>query len=125
MTHRFLGRADFIGVITLDKPKYDGVAVYMDGREWIVPALSLRQFREHYVNLFLDPKVTPENYHEFLIARIPVILAALQRNYPDVTEEQLLDMIDLRTFIMLMGAIQDRSGLRPAPPGEERPVAPR
>jgi hypothetical protein len=75
------------------KPKYDGVTVYMDGKEWVVPALSVRQFRQHYQTL-LDSDITPENYPVKMAERLSIVLAAMQRNYPEITEEQLLDMID-------------------------------
>jgi len=90
----------------------------MDEREWIVPAFSLRQFRIHHPTL-ADTNITPETYSDFLERRVPVILAAMQRNYPDLTEEQLVDMIDLKSFVEIIRAIQNLSGLRPAAqPGE-------
>jgi hypothetical protein len=103
------------------KPKYDGVTVYMDGKEWVVPALSVRQFRQHYQTL-LDSDITPENYPVKMAERLSIVLAAMQRNYPEITEEQLLDMIDLRSFLTIWLAIQSASGLRPATPGESQPV---
>jgi hypothetical protein len=113
------------GGVTLEttngKPKYDGVGVYMDGKEWVIPALSVRQFRQHYQTL-LDSDITPENYPMKMAERISIVLAAMQRNYPEITEEQLLDMIDLRSFLTIWLAIQSASGLRPATPGESQPV---
>jgi hypothetical protein len=100
------------------KPKYAGVPVYMDGREWIIPALSLRQFREHYETLRKTDDLAEENWKEILQTRLPIVLLAIQRNYPDMTEEQLLDMIDLNTFLTVVKAIASASGLRPAQPGE-------
>ena len=99
------------------KPKFEGVPVWMDGQEWTIPPLSVRQFRAHYTTL-LDTDVTPENWQEKVESRLPILLAAVQRNYPDVTEEQLLDMLDLKTFNVAMQAIANASGLRAAKPGE-------
>lgn len=101
----------------MDKPKYDGTAVYMDGREWIVPALSVRQFREHHQTLSVSYNVA-DDYAAYLKERLPIALAAMQRNYPELTEEQLLDMLDLKTFLDVWRAIQNVSGLRSATPGE-------
>jgi hypothetical protein len=106
----------------MEKPKFDGVPVYMDGRQWIVPALSVRQFREHLQTLS-TPYAAGEDYAAFLQDRLPIALAAMQRNYPELTEEQLLDMLDLKTFLVVWRAIQNASGLRPAEPGESQPVA--
>lgn len=99
------------------KPRFEGITVYMDGREWVIPPLSVRQFRTYYSTL-LDTDVTPENWQQKVEAKLPIVLAAIQRNYPDITEEQLLDMLDLKTFTMVMAAIANASGLRAARPGE-------
>lgn len=104
------------------KPKYEGVSIYMDGREWVIPTLSVRQFRQHY-KLLLDTDVTVENWQDKVAERIPLILAAMSRNYPEVTEEQLLDMLDLRSFNAVLLAISNASGIRRAQPGESGPAA--
>lgn len=100
-----------------NRPKYDGVTVYMDGKEWVIPPLSVRQFREHYQTL-LDTDITPENFQSKIADRLPIVLAAINRNYPDVTPEQLLDMLDLGTFKQVIGAIANSGGIRAAKPGE-------
>ena len=104
------------------KPKYEGVPVWMDGREWIIPPLSLGQFRKHHGTL-TNLDATPQNWEELIATRTPIILGAIQRNYPDVTEEQLLEMIDLRTYREILEAIMHSSGMRAAQPGESQPVA--
>ena len=104
------------------KPKYDGVRVWMNGKEWIVPALSLSQFRRHHCTL-TNTDLKPQDWQEPISSRIPIILEAIQRNYPEMTEQQLLDMIDLRTYRTIFDAIIHASGLRAALPGEEQPVA--
>jgi hypothetical protein len=99
------------------KPKYAGMPVYMDGQEWIVPALSVRQFRDYHQTLSVPYKVD-DDYAAYLKERLPIALAAMQRNYPELTEERLLDMLDLKTFLEVWRAIQNVSGLRPANEGE-------
>jgi hypothetical protein len=101
----------------LDKPKYEGVPVYMDGKEWVIPALSVRQYREHQ-KLLQDGDVTQENLHDYIVARVPLIGAAMRRNYPELTDEQVMDMLDLRTVVRVIQAIGFQTGLRPAQPGE-------
>lgn len=101
----------------ITKPKFEGIPVYMDGRVWTIPPLSVRQFRAHYETL-LDTDVTTENWREKVLMKLPVILAAIQRNCPEVTEEQLLDILDLKTFNLVVQAIANASGLRQAKPGE-------
>jgi hypothetical protein len=112
----------FLDNSTNGKPKYEGVPIWMDGKEWIIPPLSLGQFRKHHDTL-TNVEATPQDWQELIASRLPIILGAVQRNYPELTEEQLLDMIDLRTYNAILGAIMHSSGMRPAQPGESQPVA--
>lgn len=100
-----------------EKAKFDGISVYMAGKDWTIPPLSVRQFRTHYRTL-LDTDITAENFVEKIGSRLPIVLLAIQRNYPDVTEEQLEDMLDVNTLPLVIGAIARSSGIRPAKPGE-------
>lgn len=52
------------------KPKYEGASVYMDGKEWIVPALSLRQFRDYHQTLSIPYNVN-DDYAAYLNERLP------------------------------------------------------
>ena len=107
-----------------EQTKYRGVPVYFDGKEWIVPPLSVRQFRDNLA-LLTKPvgEVNAANAVERMNAFVPAIGLALRRNYPDVTDEYLLDALDLRTFIETLMAVQTASGLKVAKPGEAPPVA--
>jgi len=42
----------------------------------------------------------------------------MQRNYPDLTQEQLEDMLDAANIVPIIQAISRGSGMRPAKPGE-------
>jgi len=110
----------------LDSPtevKYRGIAVFFDGREWIVPPLSVRQFRDN-IKLLTEPvgEVNPDNAVERMSRFVPVIGMALRRNYPDVTDDHLLDALDISTFGEVMRAVQAASGMKVARPGEARPA---
>lgn len=102
-----------------EQVKYRGVPVFFDGREWIVPPLSVRQFRDNLA-LLTQPigEVTPENAVERMDKFVPIIGMALRRNYPDVTDGWLLDALDLRTFVEATLAMQTASGMKAAQPGE-------
>lgn len=105
------------------RPKHRGVPVEIAGEEWIIPALSIRHFREFHKKLFDPHAVTVENLPDTISERLPIVLLAIQRNYPEVTHDELLDLLDLPTFLAVVQAIAEASGLRPAPPGERAPVA--
>lgn len=106
--------------------KYRGVAVFFDGQEYIVPPLSVRQFRDN-LKLLTEPvgEVTGENAVERMTKFIPVIGLALRRNYPELTDDRLWDLLDLNTFIQALLAVHKASGMKERAPGEERPVAAR
>jgi hypothetical protein len=105
--------------------KYRGVPIYFDGKEWMVPSLSVRQFRDN-VQLLSQPvgELTPENMAAKMEKFVPVIGMALRRNYPDITDDHLLDALDLSTFADAIRAVQAASGMKKggSSPGEAAPV---
>jgi hypothetical protein len=102
--------------------KFRGVPVFFDGREWIVPSLSVRQFRD---NLDLLSGVVertsaadPKQIVAMMNDLVPVIGLAIRRNYPEVTDDQLFDVLDISTFTQAIRAVQGASGMKAAQPGE-------
>jgi hypothetical protein len=95
-----------------------GATVAMGGREWTIPPLTLGQLRR------LMPKIRQlsepeERIGETQIAVIvEIVAAALQRNYPDVTEEMVESLLDLGNAGSVLNAVLTGSGLRP----RERPL---
>lgn len=103
--------------------KFAGVAVFMNGKNWIVPSLSVRQFKDNVKFLTKDfGEVSAENFGEKVDELIPVILLALKRNYPDITADDLLDMLDLSTLPLVVQAVAAASGMKKVAPGEPQPV---
>ena len=94
-----------------------GVPIEMGGRDWIVPPLTVRQLRDLKAEreLFSRDDVSED---EMLPAGARIILAALQRNYPDTTAEALDELLDMGNFREVLGAVLTGSGLRPAVSGE-------
>jgi len=107
-------------------PKYRGVPVFFDGREFIVPPLSVRQFRDNLA-LLTEPigELTAENAVQRMNKFVPVIGMALRRNYPELSDEHLFDALDLSTFVEALVAVQKASGMKAGAPGEAHPVAAR
>jgi hypothetical protein len=108
------------------KPPYSGVEVYMGGKVWVIPGLSVKQFRLYKGTLaelgeIGDRLGATETFDKV----IPIVTAALQRNYPDVTDEQVEEMLDMNTFKVVMGAVATGSGLRQLNPGESQPDPPK
>lgn len=93
-------------------PRFEGEIVNLAGTDYTVPALSLRQVRELASKLEkLDAEATGMPAAEQMEAVVDVLHAALSRNYPDMTKEQVLDLIDLGNMTSLVKAAMRTSGL--------------
>lgn len=126
---------------TQSQAKYRGIPVWIDGREYIIPSLSVSQFRNHieglnqYLADALNAKIdaasaSPEDAAKAIQAMtngmnrlVPVIGLAMRRNYPDITDEWLFDNLDLYSWVECVRAVQASSGMRPLRPGESQPAA--
>lgn len=99
------------------KLRFPGVPVYMNGQNYYIPSLTVRDFRSNYDLLIsaAEPNGTPlQVFDKFL----PIVLLAINRNYPEVTMEQLEEWLDLHTFIQALQAVQNASGMKAVSEGE-------
>lgn len=99
--------------------KIPGTALNLGGHDFIVPPLNLNQV-QHFGSVFESPPKADNFVQEFENA-LPIIIAAMQRNYPDFTEEDARALIDVGNFRDVVEAIVDSSGLVKA--GEARPAS--
>ena len=98
---------------------YAGTKIYFASQDWVVPSLSVAQFQDYYETLTASSELTGfEAIKARFDAFIPIIGAALRRNYPDVKDTDLHEQLDLRTFNLCLKAVQNASGLVEATPGE-------
>ncbi len=85
-----------------DTPEYEGQLIRIGKREYTVPALSFQQLQK-----FEDEIAAIENDLQAAIAarknplsifrrQLPIIHAAISRNYPQLKLEDLADQLDLR-----------------------------
>ena len=103
--------------------KIPGRALNMGGRELVLAPLTLDQVQE------FEPTMTrladsSKPLREMLADFLPVILASLQRNYPDITLEDVRALVDVGNFKEATEAIVDISGYKRVAPGETLPAAP-
>lgn len=96
--------------------KFLGVPVFMNGQNYYIPSLSTRQFRENEENL--TKVIEGETANQQFARLIPVVGLAFRRNYPEVTDDQLEDWLDLRTFKLAIRAMQDAAGVEAVSAGE-------
>jgi hypothetical protein len=100
--------------------KYPGIPVRIGGQEYLVPSLTLRQFRANYEALATPTGdlATLEAIDARYKTILPVILIALQNNYPEMTLDDLYDGITLDNFALVLGAVNGASGMRSMTLGE-------
>lgn len=106
--------------MTQSEPRYQGVPVFVAGEMLLVPSLSMLQFQQFFEPLKAGWSGGEDQaaFDEGLATYIPIIGAALRRNYPEITDQDLLQNLDLLTFGVMVKAVQNASGLRPVTPGE-------
>jgi len=94
----------------------DGAEIKMGGKLWVVPALSFKQVKRLLPTMGRvgSGNVTPENMGDMA----EVVHAALSRNYPDVTLDDVEDMLDLSNALSLFLAVMGQSGMEMRQQGE-------
>lgn len=97
---------------------FDGATVRMGGRDWTVPPLTFRQLRRLQPQLERLARINAAATPEQIGAVSEIVQAALSRNYPDITVDEVEDMLDLGNAGRVIAAILSSSGLVP---GEARP----
>lgn len=91
---------------------FEGVKVTLGRQTYIVPALTIRQVRQHRATLnAMSALATREPTEDEIGGMIDVAHAALSRNYPDMDKAQLEDVVDLNNLKHLMAAVVGQSGL--------------
>ena len=96
----------------------DGVIVRMGGRDWTVPPLTFSQLRRLQPELERLSRISPAATPEQIAAVSEIVRTALSRNYPELTQAEIEDMLDLGNAARVIAAILTGSGLVP---GEARP----
>lgn len=98
-----------------------GVLRNLGGVDFVVPPLNLDQVQE------FEEKIKTLGQGDTLASKLdsslPIVLAALQRNYPDITAADLRPLIDLGNFAELIDIIVSSSGFKRAAPGEAMPAS--
>jgi translation elongation factor EF-4 len=95
---------------TADVP-FEGVPQKMGGKIWIIPALSfkqLKQLRERIAKLNVEGDDISD---ESIEAASLIVHAALSRNYPQLTVEEVEDLIDMRNLKAVIEATMGIAGL--------------
>lgn len=98
----------------------EGKDITLGGSVWTVPPLNfkaLKRFRDD-----LSTQTPAELAASGKV--VELIHAAMLRNYPDLTMEQLEDMLDMGNVLPVTEAVLAISGLVEKQPGEEQAATP-
>lgn len=93
----------------------DGPKLVLGDCEFTVPPANLKAIRAHSAARDNADATTQQK----IDANVAFILTTLQRNYPDLTEDFLLEHLDARNQLEVMARIQEAAGFtKEAPAGE-------
>lgn len=98
----------------MENIKHAGITVNIGGTDYVVPPLTLGAIKRLMpkieamaTSLAADGKMRPESMDSI----VEVVHAALLRNYPDMTLQELEDMLDVKNIADIMQAVLGVSGL--------------
>jgi hypothetical protein len=92
----------------------DGPKLTLGGQEFTVPPANLKAIRAH-TEARTKADATAQDKID---ANVAFILTTLRRNYPDLTEDFVLEHVDARNQIDVMQKIQQAAGYTKVEPGE-------
>lgn len=97
-----------------------GFPINLGGIDFVLAPLGLRLMREFEAKGKAIPQgeTTPELAHQF---NVDAITASLQRNYPDITREEVDELLDAASEAEAVNAVFMQSGLKRVKPGENQP----
>lgn len=97
-----------------------GKTLQLAGRDWVVPPINFAALKKHRALIAEMRAGSVELTDAQQDAMLDLIYLALRRNYPDITPEEVDDMIDLANMQPVFEAIMSVSGFEAAM-GESRP----
>src|ERR1700757_3732335 len=90
-----------------------GVAVAMGGQDWIVPPLTLGQLRRLMPKVRQLTEIGASMGEVQINVLIDIVTAALQRNYPETTPNNVENLLDLGNASAVLNAVLTGPGLKP------------
>ena len=98
-------------------PIIKGARIEAGGYVWEMPPLNMRQLREYQD---AATSITPGDERALFDVSLSAIHSALTRNYPGLTLEHCLDIIDAGNFRQMISVMNGVSGVTPS--GEAQAV---
>ena len=97
---------------------FDGTKVNLGGRDFILPPLTLKALRQLGPKIGLLGSLSGMPTEEQIDAMIEVAHASISRNYPEITLDELGDLLDLGNLQDVFPAVMAASGLAKLPEGK-------
>ena len=89
-----------------------GVTITMGGRDWLVPPLTLGQLRRLMPKVRQLTEIDASMGEVQIGVLVEIVVAALQRNYPDATADMVENLLDLGNAGTVLNVVLTGSGLR-------------
>ena len=87
----------------------EGTKINLGGREFIAPPLPLKVFRVHPEWFAMLAKIDGLPTPESVEVMTKIVLAALNRNYPELTEDDLGDLLDIVNLPKIMQIVMGQT----------------
>lgn len=111
--------------------RFEGEPFKLGGKWYIIPSLSTKRARQLWpkirgLNQNINEETLPDKHHD----AVEVIHSAISRNYPDVTFDEIDELVDMNNMKRLLLIVSGQSGLSipgavPAGTSEGAPGSPR
>lgn len=89
----------------------DGIKVKLGNKEYFVPPLNFKRLRQLKADIELLSSVKGTPTDEQMNAVVKVVHSAIERNYPDLTIDDVEEMLDLANAGTVVKAIMGGAGL--------------
>ena len=89
-----------------------GVTVSMGGQDWMIPPLTLGQLRRLMPKVRQLSEIGASMGEEQIGVLVELVGEAMRRNYPDTTDEQVENLLDLGNANGVLTAVLTGSGLK-------------
>lgn len=95
-------------MIQLKENSIEGKAIRMGGMDIVVPALNMKKLKEKATEIIAMDEET--DTVKKLEASCAVIHSALQRNYPDITIDEVEELVDMANLQEVTQAVMGQKG---------------
>jgi hypothetical protein len=86
-----------------------GIEIELGGGTYVVPPLNFRALREHMDAIAGMTTGIPLSAEQ-IDRSVAIILAAMKRNYPEMTQDRLEELLDMANIKTVLPAILGASG---------------